>query len=71
MLFNSIDRYVPSLAHKLQNEGNETEIWKNLKGIAVGDGLFDPATQASTWSSFGVNVGIVDTAVRPLIYMMY
>ena len=65
-------KYASALTALLSRERNNYPmLWKNLKGVAIGDGLFDPAIQASTWASFGVNVGIMDALVSNSNFRMW
>ncbi|XP_054156696.1 probable serine carboxypeptidase CPVL [Oppia nitens] len=54
-------KYVPAIAYKIHTEGNASNI--NLKGIAIGDGLCDPATQ-SAYGDFLYQIALLDENQR-------
>jgi vitellogenic carboxypeptidase-like protein len=65
-------KYVPSCAFEIHNQNQKVEAAKkiNLKGIAIGDGAFDPAGQFYNFGQLLYYMGMADDTERAE-YMKY
>ncbi len=55
-------KYVPVVAHRIHTENGKVPAAQqiNLKGMAIGNGMSDPVTQATTYADFAYNLALVD-----------
>jgi len=59
--------YVPAIAHRIAVDGRfgaHDDFPINLRGMAVGNGLVDPAAQYPQYSEFAVQNGMIDEAFK-------
>uniref|UniRef100_A0A7S3AIU6 Carboxypeptidase n=1 Tax=Haptolina ericina TaxID=156174 RepID=A0A7S3AIU6_9EUKA len=59
-------KYVPAVAYTIQERNKVAAKKINLKGIAIGDGAFDPPTQFTGFGPLLFNIGLADTRAKKL-----
>lgn len=56
-------KYVPAIAYKIHTENPTANLFINLKGISIGNGLVDPITQ-NDYGSYLYNLGLIDDSQK-------
>jgi len=61
-------KYVPAIASYIdqQNKG-KPQVWINLKGVSIGDGMMDPLTQIPGYSSLLYELGLANDKERDVL----
>jgi len=54
-------KYLPALGYKIYSMNNQNpSLFINLKGVGIGDGLCDPASQLTAYADLAYNAGLAD-----------
>eukprot|EP00803_Ostreobium_quekettii_P009187 evm.model.scf_2312.2 EVM.evm.TU.scf_2312.2 scf_2312:11163-14299(-) len=64
--------YVPAIAHRIFEANNNKEgPHINLKGLAVGDGLTDPAIQYGAYGEYALQNGLINSSIADAMAKAY
>nr|KAG5694229.1 hypothetical protein BaRGS_035333 [Batillaria attramentaria] len=64
-------KYVPAISYRIHTENQKTpKVRINFKGMAIGDGLCDPATMMDKYAPFMYNLGMLDEMQRDYFQSM-
>ena len=64
-------RYIPMLAHAIQQHNNTAQTKINLTGIGIGDGWVAPLIQEATYGDYAYAHGLIDNIQKDQVDQLY